>query len=111
MEPAILRRAGDLGAAAITSLVGDAYAHYEPLIGRTPIPMLADYALADREHDVWVLERVGRLVGVALEVLHLLEHRAARHVDYAADDHAARLAAGVEIDGGHHVGESHRAPL
>ena len=64
MEPAILRRAGDLDAAAITSLVGDAYAHYEPLIGRTPIPMLADYALAVREHDVWVLERVGRLVGV-----------------------------------------------
>jgi hypothetical protein len=33
-----------------------------------------------------------------LEVLHLLEHGAARHVEHAADDDAAGLAARMEID-------------
>lgn len=64
MIPPTLRLATDEDATAIMALVRDAYRHYEPLIGRTPIPMLTDYAVAVREHDVWVLEAGGRLLGV-----------------------------------------------
>ena len=55
-----LRRATDADVPAITELVAAAYRHYEPLIGRTPMPMLVHYADAVREHDVWVLELDGR---------------------------------------------------
>lgn len=59
-----LRRATDADALAITELVADAYRHYEPLIGRTPLPMLIHYEDAVREHEIWVLEANGALVGV-----------------------------------------------
>jgi GNAT superfamily N-acetyltransferase len=52
---ASLRRAVPADASAVTALVADAYRHYEPLIGRTPLPMLADHAAAIRDHEVWVL--------------------------------------------------------
>jgi N-acetylglutamate synthase-like GNAT family acetyltransferase len=61
---AALRRATDDDAPAIRDLVRAAYQHYAPLLGRTPIPMLADYVVAVREHDVWVLDLGGRIVGV-----------------------------------------------
>ena len=64
MDPATPRLAGDEDAPAITTLVRAAYEHYEPLIGRTPLPMLTDYAAAVREHAVWVLEDSDRIVGV-----------------------------------------------
>lgn len=64
MDPSALRRAGDDDAPAITTLVRAAYEHYEPLIGRTPLPMLTDYAVAVREHLVWVVEDGARIVGV-----------------------------------------------
>jgi GNAT superfamily N-acetyltransferase len=63
-EAPVLRRASDLDAAAIHDLVVRAYGHYTALIGRTPIPMLADHAAAVREHEVWVLIAGERLVGV-----------------------------------------------
>jgi N-acetylglutamate synthase-like GNAT family acetyltransferase len=63
----VLRLAHDADARAITELVADAYRHYEPLLGRTPLPMLVHYEDAVREHDVWVLDADGSLVGV-LEV-------------------------------------------
>jgi N-acetylglutamate synthase-like GNAT family acetyltransferase len=59
-----LRRATDADAGAITELVIAAYRHYEPLIGRTPLPMLVHYADAVREHEIWVLELDGGLVGI-----------------------------------------------
>jgi N-acetylglutamate synthase-like GNAT family acetyltransferase len=59
-----LRRAGPADAEAITELVAAAYRQYEPLIGRTPMPMLVHYADALREHEIWVLELDGQLVGV-----------------------------------------------
>ena len=59
-----LRRAGPADAEAITELVAAAYRHYEPLIGRTPMPMVVHYADAPREHEIWVLELDGQLVGV-----------------------------------------------
>ena len=64
-EPApVLRCAGDGDVGAITVLVADAYRHYEPLIGRTPLPMLTHYEEAVRQHDVWVLEADGVLLGI-----------------------------------------------
>jgi N-acetylglutamate synthase-like GNAT family acetyltransferase len=62
-QPA-LRRAGDTDVRPITELVADAYRHYEPLIGRTPLPMLIHYEDAVREHEIWVLEADGVLVGI-----------------------------------------------
>jgi len=58
------RRADDADVPAISALVHAAYEHYEPLIGRTPIPMLTDYAVAVREHQVWLIEIDGQVVGV-----------------------------------------------
>ena len=60
----VLRRAIDADAPSITELVADAYRHYEPLIGRTPMPMLIHYEEALRAHDIWVLEANGTLVGI-----------------------------------------------
>ena len=51
-----LRRATSEDADPIRDLVHDAYVDYTPLLGRTPIPMLADYHEAVRVHDVWVLD-------------------------------------------------------
>lgn len=51
-----LRRADDNDVEAIRDLVNAAYEGYTPLIGRTPIPMLTDYAVAVRRHTVYVLD-------------------------------------------------------
>ena len=64
MDLSALRQAGDEDAPAIRTLVRAAYEHYEPLIGRTPLPMLTDYAVAVREHVVWVAEEGDRIIGV-----------------------------------------------
>ena len=60
----IPRRATPDDVPAITQLVADAYGPYEPLIGRTPLPMLADYGDAVRDHEIWVVESDGRLMGI-----------------------------------------------
>jgi GNAT superfamily N-acetyltransferase len=59
-----LRRAIAADADAIRDLVAAAYGGYATLIGRTPMPMLADYAIAVREHEVWVLDAGGEIAGV-----------------------------------------------
>jgi GNAT superfamily N-acetyltransferase len=59
-----LRRAGDSDARAIQELVRAAYEGYRPLLGRTPFPMLTDYGQAVRDHEVWVLDDHGSIVGV-----------------------------------------------
>lgn len=64
-DPApFLRRAAAADAPAIADLVAAAYEHYRPLIGRVPLPMLTDYVVAVRDHDVWILEADGTFVGV-----------------------------------------------
>ena len=60
-------------AAAITELVRAAYARWVPLIGREPMPMLADYAASLLEHDFDLLVDGEALVGV-LETLHRDDH-------------------------------------
>ena len=71
-EPASprLRRATQADVAAIAALVDAAYRGYLPLLGRTPTPMLSDFAAAVREHDVRVLDAGGRLVGVIELIAH-----------------------------------------
>jgi GNAT superfamily N-acetyltransferase len=59
-----LRRAQDSDVDEIRELVTAAYEDYTPLIGRTPIPMLTDYAVAIREREVYVLDAGDSLVGV-----------------------------------------------
>src|SRR5918994_2268144 len=59
-----VRRAADADVPAITELVRLAYAQYEPLIGRTPLPMLIDQGDAVRDHEVWVLEVDDEVIGV-----------------------------------------------
>jgi N-acetylglutamate synthase-like GNAT family acetyltransferase len=59
-----LRPAAAADADAIRDLVAAAYGGYATLIGRTPMPMLVDYAIAVREHEVWVLDAEGEIVGV-----------------------------------------------
>lgn len=54
-------RAGD--AQGISACVDAAYRHYVARIGRTPRPMLEDYADAIHRHQVHVAELDGRLVG------------------------------------------------
>ncbi|MEZ0241435.1 MAG: GNAT family N-acetyltransferase [Chloroflexota bacterium] len=64
MAPSLRRATAD-DADAIRDLVTAAYEGYIPLLGRIPIPMLADYHEAVRVHDVWVLDdRVTGIVGV-----------------------------------------------
>ena len=63
--PPTLRRAVPADADPIRDLVRAAYEGYTALIGRTPIPMLADYHEAVRVHDTWVLDDAGvGIVGV-----------------------------------------------
>jgi GNAT superfamily N-acetyltransferase len=51
-----VRLATNADVPAIRSLVHAAYRDYEPLLGRTPLPMLADYGEAVQHHDLWVAE-------------------------------------------------------
>lgn len=65
------RRARPTDASAIAALVTAAYEHYIPLLGRTPLPMLADHAAAIEEHDVWLVDgQDGRPVAVIELVPH-----------------------------------------
>ncbi len=50
---------------AITALVAAAYGGYEPLIGRTPMPMLVDYVVAVSDHQIWVIDDAGATTGLA----------------------------------------------
>ena len=59
-----LRRATNADADAVARVVDAAYEPYRPLIGRTPFPMLADYAQAIDEHEIWVLDGEGEIAGL-----------------------------------------------
>lgn len=59
-----VRRGGAADAAAIAGLVEAAYAKWVPVIGRKPMPMLADYAAAVVEHRIDLIEIDGQLAGL-----------------------------------------------
>lgn len=98
----VLRRAGPDDAPAISTLVSEAYSHWIPTLGRTPIPMLADYTRAIHEHQFDLLEADGRLVALletALREEDLLIVNIAVHPDAQGAglgrhlmDHAEHLA-------------------
>jgi ribosomal protein S18 acetylase RimI-like enzyme len=69
-----LRRATPADQAAIEALVQSAYAKWVPVIGREPMPMLTDYAVAIRDHRIDLLidgETLRALIETALEPDHL----------------------------------------
>ena len=59
--------------AAIRDLVRAAYAKWVPLIGREPMPMQTDYAVAIAEHDFDLLCDVDTIVGL-IETEHKPDH-------------------------------------
>ena len=65
-----LRRAAPADAQVVRSLVRDAYAKWVPVMGREPMPMLADYDVAVREHEVDLVFRDGALAGLIELILH-----------------------------------------
>jgi ribosomal protein S18 acetylase RimI-like enzyme len=70
-EPAIageprIRSATALDAVAVTQIVANAYRHYIPRMGRTPAPMLDNYAARIAEGCVWVIEEGNTVCGVAV---------------------------------------------
>ena len=69
----VLRRATPADAPAIAALVERAYVGYTPLLGRTPLPMLTDFAAAVADHPVWVLSAGATVVGV-LELIAREDH-------------------------------------
>ena len=101
-EPHALRRAGPPDADAIAALVDAAYRDYTSLIGRTPLPMLVDYAGAVREHEAWVLESAdGRIVGV-IELVPAADHLWVDNVAIDPRDqgrgHGRRLLRHAEVE-------------
>jgi ribosomal protein S18 acetylase RimI-like enzyme len=96
-----LRRATGADADAVRDLVHAAYRDYAPLIGRTPLPMLVDYAEAVRTHEVWALEADGRLVGI-IELVPEADHLWIENVAVApaaqGGGHGRRLLRHAEVE-------------
>ena len=58
------------------------------------------HVATQRRMTAWLVEHpLADVVEMALEILRLVEHRVTGDVRHAADDHPARLAAGVHING------------
>lgn len=68
-----ITRATPADAFAVRQLVRDAYAKWVPIFGREPVPMLADYDVAVREHEV-DLAHVGGVLAAVLEVILRPDH-------------------------------------
>lgn len=68
MDEVRLRQASSADAGQIGDCVAAAYRHYIPRIGKPPAPMLIDYASIIGEHQVWVAELAGEVVGVLVMI-------------------------------------------
>jgi GNAT superfamily N-acetyltransferase len=68
-----IRRAGPPDAAAVRSLVREAYAQWIAVIGREPLPMKADYGKAVCEHEIDLLHANNELVAL-IEVFRTADH-------------------------------------
>jgi len=64
MDTFRLRSAMEKDVAAVTACVHNAFSHYVERIGRKPGPMLMDYEQEICEHQVFVVEESGQIVGV-----------------------------------------------
>ena len=64
MTTSSLRRATKADVAIIRALTRAAYAKWVPLIGREPLPMTADYAVAVEAHRIDLLEGEDGVIGL-----------------------------------------------
>ena len=71
-------------AAAITILTHAAYAAWVPVIGREPMPMTVDYAVAVQDHRIDLLHRDGVLVAL-IEMVPMQYHLWVENVAVALD--------------------------
>ena len=62
-----LRRAGPDDRDAVVALQRAAYARNRALLGREPLPLLADYEQILRDYEVWLAERGGLAGALILE--------------------------------------------
>ena len=62
----MIRLADNHEAHAVRALVREADAHYVMRLGREPGPMQDDYSQRIADGEVWVLEKAGEIVGVAV---------------------------------------------
>lgn len=60
----MIRPARQQEAQTVRDVVGAAYAHYVPRIGKRPGPMLDDYEQRIARDEAWVLDDAGTIVGV-----------------------------------------------
>ena len=89
-----LRRATTVDTPAVTDLVHSAYEKYVSRIGKPPGPMLQDYEQVLRQHDVYVLEDGGTIVGLLVLEWHdggLTLDNVAVHPDYQGRGLGRRL--------------------
>lgn len=94
-----LRRAGPADVPAIRALSRRAYEKWVGLIGREPIPMIADYEAAIRTHIFDLIEEHGRLIALvetAREADHLLVVNLAVDPDYQGQGLGDRLLGQAE---------------
>jgi ribosomal protein S18 acetylase RimI-like enzyme len=60
----IIRIANAADAAAVHAIVDAAYRSYIPRIGKSPGPMLDDYARRIADGQVWILDGAGEMIGI-----------------------------------------------
>ena len=68
-----IRRAGRADAGAVRELTRSAYVKWVPVIGREPMPMVADYDRAVREHMIDLLF-VGASLVALIETVNKADH-------------------------------------
>lgn len=102
-----IRRAGPADAADVRELARSAYAKWVPLIGREPVPMVADYERAVREHMIDLLF-VGAGLVALIETVNKTDHLLIENLAVAPPfqgrgygrlllDHVERLAASLRL--------------
>lgn len=69
--PITLSRATPSDVPAVRQLVREAYAKWVPVMGREPMPMIADYDLAVREHEVDLAYVGGQLAALIEMIVHV----------------------------------------
>jgi len=66
-----MRRARAEDAQSVRQLVREAYARWVPVIGREPMPMLADYDAAIRDHEIYLMVGDGEIIALIETITHL----------------------------------------